>query len=326
MHDTGAARVDGPATPGGGYLGLLAEERKLAIVQALEREALPGAALASIVQISERRVRVHVRALLECALIERVRSVSPSHRVAWRLSDSGRELLALHELILGCEQRVHSARAGAAGSRPLLQTICHPHVRAILWALARDSRTLAELERELAWVPRSTLAHGLEYVCQSGLVRACGSDARRPYELLRSARGPLGLISLAGVCWRLRFTPGQRPWNAGDLLGLLVLLAPVVRVAVPGLHGICLMQVLPTLTLSAGAMRWPDALVPVLRGRIAPRPAGPTQAQPPDARLAASDTDWCEALLDGGFERIETDGDRELAYAVLQAVVAALRR
>jgi DNA-binding HxlR family transcriptional regulator len=326
MHHSGAAPADAPALPSGGYLALLADARKLAIMHALAHTSLPGAVMARRLGISERRVRAHMRVLLARGIVRRVRSVSPSHRVAWSLSEAGSELLELHELIVRCERRLRAADTGSAGSRPLLQTICYPHVRAIVWALSGGPLTPSELERELEWIPRGTLAHGLENMCESDVAQARGQHARTRYELRRRVRGPLGLIALSGVRWRLRFTPEQQLWSAGDLLGLLALLAPVVRVAVPGVQGVCLMQALPTLAPAADAMRWPDAHVSVLRGRIAPRPAGPSQAaHPPDARLSGSDLDWCETLLRGDFERIEIKGDQKLAHALLDALAGAVR-
>ena len=59
------------------------------------------------------------------------------------------------------------------------------------------------------------------------------------------------------------------------------------------------------------------------RWRTSPLPTGSLQA--PRARMRASDLDWCEALLSGDFERIEIEGDRELALAPLGALAAALR-
>jgi len=319
MDDASAASVDGPALTGGGYLGLLAEPRKLALMLALRARALTGATLALGVGLSERRVRGHMRVLAERGLAVRVQIAYRSHRVAWKLTEAGLKLLQLHDLISDCERRLRSA---CSASRSLVEVMGYAHVRAIVWALTVRALTLAELEHRLEWIPHSTIEHGLQHLCESGLALARGAGIGRRYELARRARGPLGLIALSGVRWRLLFTPEQPPPRADNLLGLAMLLEPVARVTAD-VHGICLMQVLPDSVVEGDPARWPDAYVSVRRGRISPLPTGSLEA--PRARMWASDVVWCEALLSGDFSRIEIEGDRELALALLGALAAALR-
>ena len=314
----GGVPVEGLASPGGGYLGLLADPRKLALMLSLRVMVLAGATLARGVGLSERRVREHMRVLSERGLAVRVQIPCRSHRVGWRLTEAGCELLRLHDLIVGCEQRL---RCASSASRSLVEILGYAHVRAIVWALTVGALTLAEIEHRLEWISHSTIEWNLGHLCESGLVLSRGAGIGRRYELARRARGPLGLIAVSGVRWRLLFTPDQPPPRADNLLGLMMLLEPVARVTAD-VRGICLMQVLPD-SVEGDPVRWPDAYVSVRRGRISPLPTGSLQA--PRARMRASDLDWCEALLGGDFERIEIEGDRELALAPLGALAAALR-
>ena len=333
MGNAGLAPEAGPECPREGYISLLADERKLAIMRALgdvapRDTALPPARLARSLEVSERRVRHHLSVLARCGVVVRVTGPWRSYRVAWKLNEAGRELLELHELIVGCERRL-AERGDWAPSRPLVQALHSMQMRAILSTLAGASLALVELERRLPHMPHTTLEHSLRRLGESGVVDAdgTGSGGRR-YQLRQCVRPSLARIALSGVHWRLRFRPDQPPWSAGDLLGLLVLLAPIVHVA-PGVHGVCVMQALPMVAPTADGVRWPDAHVSVVRRRISPRansspqPIGPPPAR--QARVWASDLAWCEALLSGDFGRIEMEGEHELAHALLAALAAAVR-
>jgi DNA-binding HxlR family transcriptional regulator len=311
------------AWPGEGqYLVLLDHPRRLAILHALRAGALSGAALAPIVGVSERRVRAHMSVLARAGLAVRVRSACRSHRVAWELSPGGSQLLELHDLIVRCEQRLSPP---AARPRPLVGVLAAASMRAILRALAGGSLALAELERGLPWIAHTTLEHSLRRLLENGLVLVHGTRSARRYELAPRARGPLALIAVSMVRWRLHLLARRPPSQAGDLPGLSMLLAPVVRVSAE-VDGICEMRALPHADVDpdlADRVLWPPAYVAVRRGRISPLPAGSPRL--PAVRMRASDLAWCEALLGDDPAGIEIEGDRALARALLSALATALR-
>lgn len=310
---------------GAGPLTLLADVRKVTIMLALRNGPLPATVVADRVGLSERRVRAHMSALSAEGLALRVRSDSLSRRPGWQLTESGHALLELQDLITHCELRL---RRGTDGMRlqPLPRALRHGHVRAVVRALAAGSLTLAELERALEWIPRSTLGHDLRRLRESGLAQTQGAGAHRRHELRRQARGPLAVIAISTVRYRLRFWPHRPAWGVEDLFALITMLAPIVRVA-PGVHGVCLMRVLADAddrtTDDCTLRRWPDPHVSVLRGRMTP--LSQPSPRPPRAILRAGGFGWCEALLGGEREAIEIEGDERLAGALLAGIVAAMR-
>ncbi len=319
MNGSGAAPVDGPGRLGNGYLALLADQRKLTIMRVLRRGPATSALLSRhLGDLSERRVREHVRVLARDGIAVRLPGAWNSHRVAWGLSESGRELLDLYELIVRCERPLRPARADAS-CWPLARVLADVRMRAVIRALAGGRLTLAELQYQLPWIARNTLKRCLQRLLECGVLLAHGAHGARRYELRRRARGPLALVALRGMYWRLRFTPEHPPLDAGDLPGVVMLLAPIVR-APAGVHGICVMQALPD---AVARVRWPDAHLSVLRGRIALLPAGSRHA--PRARMRATSLVWCEAMLSGVSTGIEVEGDRTLADVALGALASPLR-
>lgn len=306
-----------------GALAQLAAPRRPQIMRTLAVQAASTAQLAQLVEISDRRARAHVHELEKLRAVERVHLAGRAHRVGWRLTAAGRELIALHELIGDCERRLGLTGADDSEAR-LLATLRFLNARMVIWALAGGSLSLADLERQLPEVPHTTLQHALERLGEAGVIDAHENGGGRVFQLARCARGPIALIVTAGVRWRLRFAPERPPFVAGNLTGLIGLLAPALRVR-SAVQGVCVMQSTADQDRPANGRprRWPDARLSVLRGRLSPLPPGFTER--PQARMRAEDLCWCEALVGGDASKIDVDGDRELAGAVLGAITAALR-
>ncbi len=326
--DAGSAPASGPAPPGEGrYLALFAQGRTLDIVLALrDGEPWTTEALARHVEVSERTAREQIGVLVRMGVVMRVRSRDPSHRVAWRLGELGLALPELYDLIAHCARRVAPARARSptslrARSLVVAEVVADAHLRAIMRILAGGALRSAALERQLPWITHGKLGRDLARLRESGLVVLRPGNGSGRYELVRRARGPLSLIALSALAWRLRIAPRHPPSQAGNVAGLMALLGPVARVA-PGIHGVCVMEALVDPG-AVGRVDWQPAHVSAARGRLSLLAEGPLER--PRARIRASDVVWCEALLSGDFERIEIDGDRELALAVLVALAGALK-
>ncbi len=305
-----------------GALAQLAVARRAQILCALEEEALSTAELAQLVGISDRRARVHARELEKLRVLERVHLAGRHHRVGWRLNAAGHGLLALYRLVGGCERRLGLTPVEDTQPR-LLAPLRFLTARMIIWALTGGPLTLASLERQLPEVPHTTLQHAVERLGEVGVLDTEENGAGKLFGLADGARGPIALVATAGVGWRLRFAPDRPPFVAGNLAGLISLLAPALRVR-SCVQGVCLMQSTsdPGRPAAGGTPRWPAAHVSVLRGRLSALPHG--AAEPPHAQMRAGDLRWCEALVGGDHSLVEIDGDHELAGAVLAAIAAAL--
>lgn len=307
------------AWPGGEVLAVLATPRKVAIMRELRAGPCSAMALADAVDVSERRVREHLRTMLAHGLVVRIHHPARDHRIAWRLTPAGAQLLALYELIAVCERRLRAA--GPPPRRPLVQALRFARARMILLALADAPLGLAELERRLPSIPHTTMEHALGRLLNAGVLSVRPAASGRRYELIERARGGLALIELAGMRWQLLFDAGQPPAGGECLAGVLSLLAPVLRVSA-GVQGICAIHMTGGARHAASAAA-ATARLSVLRGRVAMLPAG--APQPPRARMRASELDLCQALMGGDDSRIELEGDRELARALLAALAAGLR-
>ncbi|MGO9791460.1 MAG: winged helix-turn-helix transcriptional regulator [Solirubrobacteraceae bacterium] len=308
---------DRPPPDGEGYLRLLADERTLALLRSLHDGAQGRAELGRHLGVPARTLDHWLEALAEMGIAVRRPSARNQRRVECALTEAGGELLLLAEEMEAALLRAPSPRR--ASTSRLLELIADRPNRLILRALLDGPQPLTELLRLVPELSRGTLRRHLEELVAGGLARALPGERRgaRRYELTELV-ALLARVAVLAACWRLRWTPRNVPRMAGDLAGLVGVIASRVRLP-PGVRGTCLLHVQPP----PGVEGWPDVELSLAGGRISVLAFDPARA--PGARAQAAPLAWCEALLSGEPSAIEIDGERAPAEALLAALVAALR-
>ena len=320
---------DSPSRDGQGFLGLLADARTVALMEALRDGPLDRAELEQRLGYGGKALGNRLSRLEEMGLLAVRRLHHDGRRREVLLSACGRELLGVGAelaLTLG----VLSARAGEFGAL-LAKSFADPWDRAIMRVLVGGSRLFSELlglldipaQAGMRAQPRqlssSALSLRLTRLERLGLV---GRDqaSRRDSALYVPGEHAwrLGRVSVRAALWRWRWTPERAPRMAGDLLGLVTLIDKHVRVAADAGKGVVRLHVRPP----EGMDGWTDVPVALVRGHISVLHAPFGE---PMARVQAFPEAWCEALLSGNFEGVEIEGDAGLARALLVGLADALR-
>lgn len=308
---------DRPPLDGEGFLRLLADERTLALLRALNDGALERAELGRRLGVPERTLDHRLEALAEMGIAVRRPSARDQRRVECALTEAGGELLQVAEETQAALLRAPASRRASISL--LLKLIADRVNRLILRALLGGPQPFRELLRLVPELTRGTLQRHLEELVAGGLARALPGErgGARRYELTEFV-ALLARVAVLAACWRLRWTPRSVPRMAGDLAGLVRVVASRVRLP-PGVRGTCLLHVQPP----PGVEGWPDVELSLAGGRISVLAFDPARA--PDARAQAPPLAWCEAQLSGESSGIEIEGERALAEALLAALAAALR-
>ncbi|MHB1569458.1 MAG: hypothetical protein ACYC0H_09670, partial [Solirubrobacteraceae bacterium] len=241
---------------------------------------------------------------------------NPPRRL-YSLHASGRDLL---EAIAALESWTASWKPADADGGALRRLVAHPHARLIGRALVEGALPFRECQRRIHGLSAGTLQRLLASLQEIGVVRV---DPRSPaghplYELDEPARR-FGRVIVLAARWRWRWAGDRASPDAGDLPGLVHLLAPVAK-AQKSLEGVCQLELQP-------APHWERrepliTWVRVAEGRLA------ALALPPiidvDARVSGPPLAWCDGLLTGAFEGIDIAGDPSIATGVLGALAGAI--
>lgn len=308
-----------PARDGAGFsLRLLADGRTLALLGALRDGPLERSDLALRLGVSRRTLDRRLDTLVEIEIVVRRPSPRNRRRVDCALSEGGGELFLLAEEI-GAVWRRTPAAARRISSAQLLELIADRRNRLILRALLSAPQPYTELLHLLPGLTPGALQRHLETLLAGGLVRSARGPGGAPVYRLNTSPAPaLARIAVLIARWRWRWTPHSAPRMAGDLAGLIELIAPFAHTP-PGLRGTCHLRVQPPPDVRG----WPDVELSLADGHIRVLVFDPARA--PDAQAQALPLAWCEALLSSEPAGIEIDGEREIVEALLAAVAAALR-
>jgi DNA-binding MarR family transcriptional regulator len=317
--------LDGPAH-GRGFLALLADGRTVALMEAvrddwLERSELEGRLGYYGKAFGGRTARLERMGLLVGRPFARDR-----RKREWLLADCGRELLEI-DADLALVAAVVDASDGGVLFR---KSAADPWDRAIQRLLLDAPQPFTALLRLLNGTaqtgvearPRQLDATGLSrrlgrleqlgLVCrQPGPRRGAGLYAPGEHAV-RLAR-----VAVRWALWRWTWTPECVPRLAGDLLGLVKLLAGRAHVAADAGEAVVLLHVRPP----KGGDGWPDVVVALAGGRISVLDA---HLGEPHARVRLSPRAWCEALPGGDFDGAEIEGDAAPARSLLAGLAAAL--
>jgi len=312
-----------------GFLALHADERAIALMKAVRDGPLGRVELEERLGYGGKGLGERLSRLERMGLLVGRSLPHDGRRREWRLADCGRELLAIDAEL----ERLAAALQGTGEELGalLVRSLADPWDRVILRRLLVAPLPFNELLRSLRAVGHAGLEVRLAQLDSAGLSRRLGRlerlglvckqpAARRGAALY--ARGDqawrLGRVSVIWALWRWRWTPGREPGMAGDLLGLVTLLADRVRVAANVNEGVVLLHV----RSAPETLGWPDVVVALADGRIS---VLHTHFTAPLARAWATPRVWCEALLASSFEAVEMEGDAAPAHALLEGLAVQLR-
>lgn len=319
--DPGFPPLDAPAQ-GDSFLALLGDASNIDVMAAVRDRVLVRDELISRLQCEGSTFDRHMRRLKETNLVVSVEMPDDRRRKAYRLAHCGRDLLAVNA-------SVERALAGFAGQVDemkdlLMKSISDPWDRAIARAVLEAPQQFDDLLRTVRSTVRSQGTRGPD-------LKAAGLKLR----LTRLGRlGMVAQSSTTGLCqpgpnlwllgrpaatmarWRWRWTPDNVPRIAGDLAGVVRMVAG--RVRVPQATEVrVVMHVIPP----PGMEPWPDVVVCLTDGRMT---LPELTLDAPDAHIWSTPPAWLDSLLEDDRDGIEVEGDPSAAQAVHAGLLEVL--
>jgi DNA-binding HxlR family transcriptional regulator len=315
---------------GEGFLALLSDRRSVALLEAAGGGWLEPAELQLRLKYGGKAFEDRLGRLAEMGLLAE-RPAGGRHRrvVEYTLTRAGRELLEVHGELVAAAGAL-DALGGERGAL-LRKSIVDRWDGVSLRQILAGRQSIEQLRHVLPFLvprhpgtpyrraPLASVSGSLERLERLGLVGRQEWDDDVLYEpgehAWRLARPAATLAR-----WHWRWTPEQVPWLAsGDLVGLVALIADRVRVPRELGPGFALLHAIPPEGMRGQADVW----TVVNGGRISPPVS--YMLKPPIARCDAHPWTWCEALLGGGFEGVQIEGDAEFARELLDGLAAALQ-
>lgn len=257
-----------------------------------------------------------LRRLVETGLVTSLPGARMPARSRYALAPPGADLLEVSQA-LDVWRATLPKDASESGLRRL---VARREARLVLRTLAEGPLAFVELQRRVPGLSAGTLNRALGDLRELDIVRLepHSTPSHPRYQLGDSARR-LGRVAALTARWRWRWAADVATPDAGDLPGLVHLIAPLARPP-RNLDGGCQLTVEP-----ARHWRQREPLAVWLRvagGRVS------TLALPPvvdlQARVVAGPLAWCEALLSGNIEAIQVEGDEPLAEAVVSTLSRTL--
>lgn len=319
-----------PSARGPSATALLADRTSRAVVLTLGEArgrslSAPAITEQGMIEGTPRLVRDRIRDLERAGILEPEPEPHPGNTPGrWRLTAAGRDLYRLQSLLTRIV--AHAAKLSAttsSGAREhvvelTLKGLSDPVVVQIARCLAAHG-PLDPVGLEMACrpTPRRTLYRRLSPLVAGGVVvRTTSRQVPRSthYELAQRWR-PVAAILMLSAWWESRHRAAAGHGVAVDLEGLLIAIAPVVRLG---------------QSAGAGPVRWvvdhPSAdPVPLLLadGDRLRLESDPTDAEP-IATVVGTPSAWTEALVTDQRAGLSFVGEAQLAGEVLEAVRAAL--
>jgi DNA-binding HxlR family transcriptional regulator len=310
-HDDGAA---------GGLLGILADDWTWLTLCELAAEPKRQVELEQrLPPLAVSTVNEHLHRLLAAGIAAERRLSARPPRVAYQLTRQGAEVRPIRQAAARWEARAspacrdESLLPGSAALRLLADEWVLPIMR----RLAVGSRRRGEIELRIPGLTEATLDDRLQRLREAGLVRYQrhrGFPVRVEYELTSAARR-LPAVALLAIRWEWRWGRPARPQMASDLVGLVRLTAPLVRIAA-GVTGIC------ELAVRAASAIEPCKVLGVRNGALRILPG--SQRPAADARVEAQPPAWCSALVSGRASGLQVSGSATLVGEIVKALHNAL--
>jgi DNA-binding HxlR family transcriptional regulator len=311
----------------GGYaLSLLATPGVCSVLQALEVEPMPLAELRRAVGFPpQTTMRVQLRELTALGVVARGRGSAFPRSVSYELTESGRDLLTVADVLErwldgGTPEPAH---LGGASAKRAVKALAEGWEAGIVGMLAAEPRSLTQISQEISSLSYPSLERRLTAMRAAGLVEVLQSTGRgaccQPTSWLRYAAAPLAAAS--------RFE-GSDAANGQegkvDVQALLMLAMPTVRLSEDsnGAATLATRQLSPQGEDDRPA---PEAVtVEIRRGR--PRSCAAVLDERAESWVLGVPQGWLDAVVVGVLDSLRFGGSRpDLAEGVVSTLHAALR-
>lgn len=241
--------------------------------------------------------------------------------IEYELADSGRDLLAVAEVLERWLARAPDDALlpiGSNAAKAAVKALTEAWSATMLRALAAGPLSLTELDSLIASLSYPSLERRLIALRRTGLIASCPGRGRgTPYAVTEWAREAIAPLA-AAANWEQRHLAATSPPISGlDAEAAFLLTAPLLKVA-NGAAGSCRLAV---EFANGHRRRLAGATVTVDRGEVASCAAELREG--PDAWIAGSASAWLETLLDDAVDRLELGGNRHLALSLIAGLRAA---
>jgi DNA-binding HxlR family transcriptional regulator len=268
-------------------------------------------------------MRSHLRDLTAIGVVERQRARGFSGVVEYRLTDTGREFLAICEPLGGwlATSPRDDVSLGTAAAQRTVKALVAGWTTGMLRVLAARPLSLTQLDRVVRSLAYPALERRLAAMRLAGLVEPAAERDQwgTPYvvtDWLRAAVVPL----IAACRWeRSRLPRTAPPMTARDVEALFLLALPLADLP-PTISGTC--------QLAVRSPSRPGSAVGVLAEiRDGTVEGAQTRLEAiADARVLGSSAAWFAALLDQDVGGLKLGGDADLGSEVAAGLGRALAR
>lgn len=310
--------------PGARALSLLAAPLNLHLLQAIECDHGSLTDLRRAVgSPPDTTMRAYLRTLAEIGAIERRRLDDFPGSASYVLTEAGRELLAVGEVLQRWLEAAPEApiALGSRAAKSATKALVDGWSSHIVRALAAKPLALTELSRLIPTISYPALERRLTAMRLAGQIEARREENSRgtPYRATNWLRRGVAPIVAAG-CWERRFAAAEAPpMGKLDVEAMFLLAAPLVELPEDA-SGTCRL----TVELTRGSSpEFGGVLITVERGRLVScvsRIEG-TRAQ---AWVNGTVVDWFCWVDQQEGRQLETGGDVPLADAVAESFRGAL--
>jgi DNA-binding HxlR family transcriptional regulator len=299
-------------------LTLLSVPLNVHVLKALEGGPKPLIDLRRVVgSPPQTTMRGHLQALTELGVLERRRVTDFPGKVEYELTRSGRELIALGEVVqawlnLAPDQPL---ALGGVAAKSVIKALIEGWTSSLVRALAARPLALTELDRLIGSLNYPSLERRLSAMRLAGLIEVCRSEGRRtPYTVttwLRQAMGPL----VAAASWeRQQLSSNVVPLTRIDFEATFFLGVPLAELP-SDLSGSCRLSV----EFPNGSRGEPvGVMVGVRRGQI--ESCVSRLRGHPDAWASGSTAAWLQAVRLRDEDLLEVGGDWALAKALIEQI------
>lgn len=299
-------------------LSLLASPINVHILQALaegtQRQVGLRRAAGSPAQTT---LRAQLKKLCAVGTIERQRRNRLPGVVEHKLTDAGRDLLAVAEVLGSWLQSAPGGPAalGSSEARAAVKALVEGWSTAMLRVLAAKPLTLTELDRIITSINYPSLERRLTAMKLAGQVEQIPGNGRgTPYVVTEWARQAVAPLTAAARWERRHLAEETAPISKLDVEGTFLLALPLLRLP-KRLSGACRLAVGIANGQKHGLA---GVLVQVDDGRVA---SCTTHLDGrPEAWASGSATAWLAALMERDTDQLEIGGDNRLALSLLKGL------
>ncbi len=266
-------------------------------------------------------MRGHLRALTELGVVERRRQANFSDSVDYCLSDAGRDLRSVAQVVQGwlAASPEGPLALGSIPAKSTIKAMAEAWSTKILRALAARPLSLTELDELISGISYPALERRLSALYLTGQVmRMSGQGRAMAYVVTDWLRRAVAPLAVATQWERRHICPPAAPISNLDAEAALLLSVPLL-VLPAEFTGTCRLAVeFP----AENGSRLAGVLVEVDGGRVTncvSRLEGNASAW-----IYGSVSGWLRTVTDGDSSSLELGGDSSLATAILDGLHGAL--